>query len=243
MPKREGHGWWPYLLPLVSFLVLSAIGERVPESVAPLFAALKVGFPLVLLVWFWRQPGTYPELRGYRPGAVGLAMDVGVGLLGAVIWMVPVVMIKGWREAPDVAFDPAQFGTQLVWLNMTIRTIGYGIVTPFAEELFMRGWLVRYLEVFDKPKDFRDIPIGHYDLRSLIGILIFFCVSHVWWWEYPIELAWAFGTMLWFYYRKHLMPLVIVHAVTNLAILAAVVIFDGRFMDEEGNPISLWFFV
>ena len=30
---------------------------------------------------------------------------------------------------------------------------------------------------------------------------------------------------------------------TAQAILAAVVGFDGRFIDEEGNPISLWFFV
>ena len=188
------------------------------------------------------QEGTYPELRGYRPSAGGLGLDVLVGVVGAVIWMAPYVLVDAWRPSSEDAFDPSQFGASLVWLNLLLRTIGYGVVTPFAEEIFMRSWLLRYLEVFDKRMDFRDIPIAHFTWRSFIGVMMFFIVSHVPW-EYPVEFVWALGTMLWFYHRKHLMPLVIVHAVTNLSILAAVVLLNDRFLDGAGNPISLWFFV
>ena len=91
--------------------------------------------------------------------------------------------------------------------------------------------------------DFRDVPIAHFSWRSFSLVIAFFVLSHVWWWEYPLMLVWAVGTQLWFYHRKHLMPLVIVHAVTNLSILAFVVVADGRFHDAAGNPISLWFFI
>ena len=57
------------------------------------------------------------------------------------------------------------------------------------------------------------------------------------------ELAWTLLTMAWFYHRKHLAPLVLVHAVTNGAIWAFVVLYDGHFRDGDGNPISLYFFL
>jgi hypothetical protein len=56
-------------------------------------------------------------------------------------------------------------------------------------------------------------------------------------------LGWTLLTMAWFYHRRHLLPVVIAHAVTNGAILAFVVLCDDRFHDATGKPISLWFFV
>jgi hypothetical protein len=36
-------------------------------------------------------------------------------------------------------------------------------------------------------------------------------------------------------------PLIVVHAVTNAAIFAFVLLCDGRFHDARGAPIGLWF--
>ena len=47
-------------------------------------------------------------------------------------------------------------------------------MTPFVEELFVRGWLARYADVFDRSDDFRDVPIGRYSLRSFATVVIFF---------------------------------------------------------------------
>jgi len=49
--------------------------------------------------------------------------------------------------------------------------------------------------------------------------------------------------MAWFYWRRHIVPLIVVHAVTNGAIFAFVLLCDGRFRDAQGNPIALWFFL
>ena len=67
-------------------------------------------------------------------------------------------------------------------------------------------------------------------------------MSHVLW-EWPVAFAWAVLTMLWFYYRKNLLSLVITHAGSNLGILAFVILQSGRWVDGEGKAISLWFFV
>jgi len=54
-------------------------------------------------------------------------------------------------------------------------------------------------------------------------------------------LAWTLLTMAWFYWRRHIVPLIIVHAVTNGAIFAFVLLCDERFRDGQGSPIGLWF--
>jgi hypothetical protein len=55
--------------------------------------------------------------------------------------------------------------------------------------------------------------------------------------------AWILLTQAWFYHRKNLTSLVIVHASSNLSILAFVIAFSGAFRDGQGLPIDLWFFV
>lgn len=240
MPERRGHGWWPYWIPFFGFLLLVQVGGAFPEQ-AGVFLFLKVLVPLGLFVHYWRG-GSYPELRGY-PGGVRAGLgDVAVGLLGAALWVAPPLCIEAMRPG-DPGFDPQLLGASAVWLAIALRAVGYGVVTPFVEELFMRSWLLRYAEVFDRRRDFRDVPIAHFGWRSFAIVVFFFLLSHVWWWEYPLMFVWAVGTQLWFYHRKALLPLVVVHAATNLAILAFVVVADGRFQDAAGQPISLWFFI
>ena len=240
MPDRRGHGWWPYWLPFFGFLLLVQAGGLFADAPG-FFLFLKVAVPLGLFLYFLSQ-GSYPELRDYPGGAGAVAADVGVGLLGAALWVAPPILIDAMRpEGPG--FDPAILGASSVALVLSVRAVGYGLVTPFVEELFMRSWLLRYAEVFDGRRDFRDVPIAHFSWKSFAIVIGFFLLSHVWWWEYPLMLVWAVGTQLWFYHRGHLMPIVIVHAVTNLAILAFVIVADGHFLDATGAPISLWFLV
>ena len=240
MPDRRGHGWWPYWFPFFGFLILVQIGGSFPEH-AGLFLFLKVAVPLGLFLGYWAR-GSYPELRGYPGGVGAVAADVGVGLLGAALWVAPPILIDAMRPE-EPGFDPTLLGASAVGLALGVRAVGYGLVTPFVEELFMRSWLLRYAEIFDRRTDFRDVPIAHFSWRSFAIVIAFFVLSHAWWWEYPLMLVWAVGTQLWFYHRGHLMPLVLVHAVTNLSILAFVVVADGRFHDASGDPISLWFFI
>ena len=126
--------------------------------------------------------------------------------------------------------------------TLALRAAGYAGVTPFVEELFVRSWLMRYVDVFDRRGDFRSVPIARFTWRSFLIVCLYFVLSHQQW-EWGVMLAWTLLTMGWFYYRGHLAPLVLVHAVTNAAIFAFAVGFDGVFQDAEGRPIGLWFFL
>jgi CAAX prenyl protease-like protein len=235
------------------FLGLGELGGRFPEAAAPAFLALKVLAPLGLFLHFLRR-GHYPELRGYPMRPSGVAADLAVGVLGAAVWMAPSVAglwtgsalweaLPGWlRPSPEDAFDPEMLGASLAWLTLGLRCVGYGLVTPFVEELFVRSWLMRYADVFDERVDFRDVPIGRYARRSFWVVVVFFTVSHVPW-EWPVAVLWVVGTQLWFYHRKHLMALVVVHAASNLSIFFCALAAAGRLTDRTGAPLDLWFFL
>jgi CAAX prenyl protease-like protein len=216
VPSRRGHG-------------------------AAWFLPLRVIVPAAFLVAFFRR-GEYPELRTWPPGgAFGVAQDVAVGILGAAVWMAPTVWLGRdafpafLQPAADAGFDPTLLGEGGVGLALGLRVAGYAGVTPFAEELFVRSWLARWIEVFDTPRDFRSIPIAHPSLRSFVGVLVFFTISHAPW-EWPVAVLWIVGTQLWFYRRGHLASVVVVHAASNLSIFVAVLLADQAGLD-------LWYFL
>jgi CAAX prenyl protease-like protein len=226
---------------MFSFLLLVELGRRVPTPIKPLLAVASVAVPLAVLLWHAHRSG-YPELRGLRWNARDLALDVGIGVLGAALWVAPYLWIPGARPEADAAFDPQHLGASREWLALSLRAIGYCAVTPFVEELFVRSWLARYADVFDRPDDFRDVPIARYSLRSFATVVVFFTLSHQPW-EWPVAVVWIVLTQLWFYRRRHLLPLVLVHAVSNLSIFLLVLIADGKLRDPDGSALSLWFFL
>lgn len=239
--EREGHGWGAYFWPYLSFLLIIEISGRLPEAAAPLIFPLKVAIPLGLLVFYFVR-GHYPELRGNRFTFVGVAQDIAVGVAGAALWMAPYLLGDAMRPVDAEGFDPELYGPSLAALALGIRAVGYGVATPFIEELFVRSWLIRYIDVFDRGGDFRSVPIAKYTLRSFAVVVVWFTFSHVPW-EWPVAAAWIVVTQFWFYHRGQLASMVIVHAASNLSILIFVVVCDGMLRDGQGVPIDLWFFV
>ncbi len=237
---KRSSGWAPYWAPMLAFLLTVEIGARLPDALQPLLLVVRVAAPLGFLVYFLRRRA-YPELAGARWGSGWWLADVAVGLAGAALWIVPFLVWDALR--PDTAgFDPGQLGAEGAWLALSLRAIGYAAVTPFVEELFVRSWLIRYVDVFDRRRDFRAVPIARFTWRSFLVVTAYFVFTHAQW-EWGVMLAWTLLTMGWFYWRGHLAPLVLAHAVTNAAILGFVALFDGRFHDAAGDPISLWFFL
>jgi hypothetical protein len=237
----RGHGFGVYWWPLFSFLLLVEVARRVPPSFEAALFGLKVAVPLVLLVVYARR-GSYPELRGYRPGLAGLSGDVAVGVAGGFLWMAPYVLVEAWRPDSDAAFDPEILGPGLAWLALFVRGIGYAGVTPFVEELFARSWLHRYVESLGKHTDFRNLAVGTPSRAGFAAVVIYWLVSHVTW-EAPVAVAWASLTTLWLYHRRHLAALVVVHAASNLTILLTALVVSGHLRDATGRVLDLWFFV
>jgi CAAX prenyl protease-like protein len=241
--ERHPHGWWPYVVPYFAFLLLTQIGSRLPEVAEPFVLALKPAIVLGLVLFF-RSRGGYPEWRGdgARVGVLGGISDVGVGLALTAVWIAPFILIPALGPEPGGEFDPAMAGEELVGLILGLRLFGYALVTPIFEELFIRSFVMRIAEVWETERDFRDVPIAHYSLKSMIVTTVVFTLGHVPW-EYWVCVPWVVLSNLWFYRRKSLSSIMLVHGVTNAALLALAIFGEGLFMKPDGTPFSFWFFV
>jgi CAAX prenyl protease-like protein len=240
--ERRGTGWGPYLWPYVSFLALREVQDRMPAGAAPYMRMFRVVLTAALLLFFYLR-GDYPELRGWRPTARGLLQDLLMGLATTVLWVVPYVVFPFLPRADlSDAFDPYALGTSLAPTYVAIRFAGFAAVTPFMEELFIRSFLMRYLDVFDTGEDFRDVPIARFRWRSFFWTWVAFTFSHLPW-EYPVAAATGLLWNLWLYHRKHLGSLVFVHAVTNGSLFLLVALASGRLHDLQGRVLDLWYFL
>jgi CAAX prenyl protease-like protein len=240
---RESHGWWPYVLPYVAFLLVSEVASRLPEGTEPFVLFVKPAAILGLILWFWTQ-GAYPELRNSnaRIGVSGGLQDILVGLALTVVWVAPFVAFPVLRPESGGEFDPAMAGTELVPAILLLRLFGYALVTPLFEELFIRSFVMRIADVWSSDDDFRDQPIARYTARSMIVTIVVFSLGHVPW-EWWVCVPWIILSNLWFYHRRRLSALILVHGVTNAALLALAVFGGDLIQNPDGSSLSFWFFV
>ncbi|MBW2421223.1 MAG: CPBP family intramembrane metalloprotease [Deltaproteobacteria bacterium] len=237
---REGHGWWPYLGPYGAFLLVVEFSGRLPEEMAPWMLLVKPAVPAAMMIYFASR-GAYPELRGLRFQASHTLLDVLLGVALAVLWMGPYLLIDALPR-PDAAdgFDSAQAGESLIALVLGARLVGYAVVTPFFEELFIRSFVMRYAEAYNRALDFRDLPLARYTLRSFSVTVVVFTLGHAPW-EWWVAVPWVAITSLWFYWRRDMSSVIVVHAVTNASILVYVAARTGGLVPSTGHP--LWIFV
>jgi hypothetical protein len=118
------------------------------------------------LVFFWRR-------YDFGTGGAWLAV-LAAGLLALGLWILP-------QALPGVAprtegFDPTVFSGSplLYWLTATARFARLVVIVPLVEEIFWRGFLLRYLI----REDFLKIPLGTYDSRSFFGVAGLFMLVH-----------------------------------------------------------------
>lgn len=240
--ERRGTGWAPYVVPYMSFVLLAQVQADMPHDVAPYMRIFRVALQAALVLFFFLR-GDYPELTDWRPTLPGVIQDILVGLATTLVWVAPYVVFPSLPRAdPQDAFNPYALGTTFAPAFLAIRFAGYAVVTPFMEELFIRSFLMRYLDVFDTSEDFRDVPVARFRWRSFIGTWVAFTFTHLPW-EYPVAAATGLLWNLWLYRRKHLASVVLVHAVTNGSLFLLVAMGSGRLHDLQGHLLDLWYFL
>jgi CAAX prenyl protease-like protein len=156
-----------------------------------------------LLVCFWREY----ELRAPRKILFALA----IGLIVFVLWVAPQQL---FGLAPRlVGFDPDVFAGRpaIYWTTILLRFLRLALVVPLVEEIFWRGFLLRYL-VNEK---FTGVPIGAFSWLSFAVVTAMFGVTHS---RADWLAAMVTGALYNFvaYRSKSLASCVVAHAVTNL---------------------------
>lgn len=210
-PDSSRPSWPAYTVPMAVFLLFLAatgLAKKIGGSVWLTSAEYWI-YPLQtivcggLLVGFWRR---YAALR---PRAVWLAILVGLFVFG--LWISPQQFFR--QPARLVGFNPETFIAWPLahWFTIALRFLRLVVVVPLVEEIFWRGFLLRYL-IDEK---FSRVPFGTFSWISFGAVTLGFTFTH----SAPDWIA-AFITGAvynWLAYRtKSLGSCVIAHATTNL---------------------------
>jgi CAAX prenyl protease-like protein len=163
-----------YTLPMALFLVLLALNGLLKkiDGAFWLSAAEYWIYPLqtvlcgVVLIWFWR------EYSWHRP--TGIALGIAAGVVVFVLWISPQAFLG--FPARTLGFNPDIFVLQpsLHWPTIALRFLRLVVVVPLLEEIFWRGFLLRY--VIDEK--FERVPFGTFSWRSFGIVTLLFALSH-----------------------------------------------------------------
>lgn len=185
-------------------------------------------YPLQTLTagWFVWRVRRRVEWRWSLPSTL---WGVAAGLLGIAIWLVPAACT---RYAPDCllaeahlttgGFDPeAVFGFRPGWIAAAyaLRFVRAVVVVACVEELFWRGFLMRFFINRDHPQR---VPIGTGSVLSWIGTTLAFMLVHQPA-DYPAAFLYGSLAYLLVMRTKSIAAAVSMHATANLVLgLAAL---------------------
>jgi CAAX prenyl protease-like protein len=223
MPNTDrlpGRATLAYVAPFVAYVLLMTAGRALnAPPVAEYLVRLAVCFALVLAF-------SRPALA---EGPVGPAASVAVGLGVFLIWIGPDLLFgPGYRE--HWVFSNSLTGEAVTGLPealqqnagyLVLRTLGSMLLVPVVEELFWRGWLMRWLI----DRDFVKVPMGTYQPFAFWMVALLFASEHGAYWEVGLAAGAIYNW--WWVRTRRLADCILAHAVTNGA-LAAYVIATGH---------------
>ncbi len=164
---------------------------------------------LICLGLLWHYRAWYP-LTVSKSAKAWLG-TLGVAILVLVIWVSP-QEIFGVAPRLD-GFNPEvlETGSPLYWSTLFFRFLRLVVAVPLLEEIFWRGFLMRYLI----KEDFQSVAFGTFTRFSFFVVAIAFAAAHQ-----QADWAAAFLTSLLYngiaVRTRNLLLCVVAHAITNL---------------------------
>lgn len=146
-----------------------------------------------------------------------------LGVAVCAMWVAPDALLPGWRNA--AIFQNGITGhittsiapVELMPLMLALRTARAALLVPVLEELFWRGWLPRWIQ----DTRFERIALGQYTPLAFWATALLFGAEHGPFWEVGLLCGIIYNW--WMRRTRSLGDLVLVHAVTNLALSAYVI--------------------
>ena len=207
-----------YIAPFLAFVGIMALERVVPLPPEWLYLAR---FIIVAgLIAVFSRP--YLSFRPSYPLA-----SVALGVVVFVIWVAPDVLF-GYRHF--WLFENALTGSAVTSLPaglksnvgfMVLRTVSSAMLVPILEELFWRGWMMRWLI----NTDFLSVPLGKYVPSAFWIVAVLFASEHGPYWEVGLLAGIAYNW--WIIRTRNLADCIVAHGVTN-AVLAGYVLVTGQ---------------
>jgi CAAX protease family protein len=215
VPSRK-HAAVPYIAPFIAFLLFLGIQSLVPLPHALLYTLWIAVVGAVLLIF---SRGAI-DLRVSHPVSTLL-----VGVLVFVLWIAPDLLFPGYRSFwlfsnpvtghLHSSLNPGGHHSPLI---LSLRFARAVIIVPIVEELFWRGWLMRWLI----RSDFESVPLGTYAAASFWIVAILFASEHGPYWDVGLMAGVVYNW--WMVRTKRLGDLILAHAVTNACLSAYVIL-------------------
>ena len=122
---------------------------------------------------------------------------------------------------PREAFNPFQALSSPAgqWAFITVRLIGLAILVPLAEELFWRGFLLRWI-ISD---NWTEVEIGKFTLKSFLWVTFLFTLAHPEWFAAAIYCC-LINILI--YWKRDLWNCIVAHGISNL--LLAIYILSTK---------------
>ena len=220
-PATESLGRYPalpYVAPFLAFLAFLAVDRFLPFG-AEWNYAIRFALIFGLLIWLSRR------VISWRFSS--LAGSAVLGVVIFAIWVGPDLLWPAYRQswlftnsivgAPKSSL-PAGVKTSAMFI--LFRLLSSVVNVPILEELFWRGWLMRWLI----SKDFERVPLGAYQAQSFWLVATLFASEHGSYWDVGL----ITGVLLnwWMMRTKSLADCILAHAVTNACLAVYVVTRD-----------------
>jgi len=168
-----------------------------------------------------RAPLAVPPSRFWWSAALGTAVFA--------LWIAPDVLFgPGYRH--HWLFQNAVTGTAAssipadlknsTWF-LLLRTASCALLVPPVEELFWRGWLMRWLI----NQEFLKVPLGAYAAGAFWFVALMFAAEHGPYWEVGLLTGIVYNW--WMVRTRNLADCIVAHAVTN-GLLSAYVLITGQ---------------
>jgi len=209
----------PYVVPFGAVIALLAVRPLLPLS--PLAEQIVWILAMTAILATVARPVLKFRVRNW-----GGSLLVGVAVFA--IWIGPDFIFPGYHT--HWLFSNSITGSVVSslpessrgdWAVLALRTLRAAVFVPIAEELFWRGWLMRWII----SQDFTKVPLGAWSVRAFWIVAVLFAVEHGALWD--VGLAAGILYNWWIVRTKSLGDAIVAHGITN-AVLSAYVIFAGR---------------
>ncbi len=162
-----------HVLPMFLFLALLGLGQGLHVWRGFFFQHSEFWiFPLqtflcsAALFWFWRC---------YTLGAPQkIFFTLAVGIAVFLLWISPQQFLGSAPRTDGFNPDLLAGRASIYWVEIFLRFARLVVVVPFLEEIFWRGFLLRFLI----DENFEQVPFGKFSWFSFVVVSLLFCFSH-----------------------------------------------------------------
>ena len=201
------------IVPFALYLILSQFSTQFPNHY-PYFYTVCVVLVGAVTFFLLRARGIVKMHRNIAPGII-------FGIVGIVAWIVIcrlqleqsiIRLLPEWLQPGERAsFNPFQSidSTMGQWGFVAVRLLGLAVLVPVVEEVFWRGFLLRWII----SPDWQDQEIGFFSLKSFLWVTFLFTLAHPEWIAAAVYCS-LLNILL--YWKRDLWNCIVAHGTSNL---------------------------